>query len=46
MFEMDNVNKWYSCKHKAPLKLISRAASSVGLQGFGKNDYWQVKHYC
>jgi len=39
-------NKGYSCKHKAPLQFMSRAAFSVDLQGLGENDYWQVKPYC
>lgn len=36
-------NKGYSYKSKASVRLISRAASSEGLQGFAENDYWQVK---
>lgn len=39
-------NKKYSCKSKAPVQLINRAASSVGLQRFRENDYWQVQPCC
>lgn len=39
-------NERNSCKHKAPLQLISSAVSSVDFQGFGETEHWQANSHC